>query len=89
MTFVVKIVTFIVKKNFLKKLGYNTCAKLLFLVIYQVWVYRYALNNISNSLRNDLFDKVYELDYCNYSKRETTYYISMMVNDVLKRSNNI
>lgn len=61
---------------------------LLFLVIYQVWVYRYALNNISNSLRSDLFDKVYELDYSNYSKRETTYYISMIANDVIMLEEN-
>ena len=61
---------------------------LLFLAIYQVWVNRYILNNISNSLRSDLFDKVYELDYCNYSKRETTYYISMIANDVIMLEEN-
>ena len=61
---------------------------LLFLGIYQVWVNRYVLNNISNSLRSDLFDKVYELDYCNYSKRETTYYISMIANDVIMLEEN-
>lgn len=61
---------------------------LFFLVIYQVWVYRYALNNISNALRSDLFDKVYDLDYCNYSKRETTYYISMIANDVIMLEEN-
>ena len=61
---------------------------LLFLVIYQVWVNRYILNNISNSLRSYLFDKVYELDYCNYSKRETTYYISMIANDVIMLEEN-
>lgn len=61
---------------------------LLCLVIAQVYVMRFVLKNISSSLRNDLFSKVYDLDYGKFSKNDTKHYISMITNDVIMLEEN-
>ena len=61
---------------------------LLCLVIAQVYVMRFVLKNISSSLRNDLFSKVYDLDYNKFSKNDTKHYISMITNDVIMLEEN-
>lgn len=61
---------------------------LLCLVITQVYVMRFVLKNISSSLRNDLFSKVYDLDYGKFSKNDTKHYISMITNDVIMLEEN-
>lgn len=55
---------------------------LLILAIFQAFLNRYMLSNITNTIRKELFDKVYRLNYSNFSKRDTTYYVSMIFNDV-------
>lgn len=43
---------------------------------------RFLLNNISENLRKDIFDKIYSLDYVTFSRKDSAYYISMITNDV-------
>ena len=43
---------------------------------------RRVLDNISESLRKDIFNKIYSLDYLSFTKKESSFYISMMTNDV-------
>ena len=40
------------------------------------------MDNISESLRKDIFNKIYSLDYLSFTKKESSFYISMMTNDV-------
>lgn len=43
---------------------------------------RSILKNITVSLREDILNKIYSLDYAHFSKNSISYYASMIVNDV-------
>lgn len=55
---------------------------LLVTLIANSFINRCILNNISIELRKDILDKVYSLEYEQYSKKSSSYYVSMIVNDV-------
>ena len=63
---------------------YSICilTALLFLLIISAIVKRSALNNIACKLREDVFYKVYGMTMNTFSKEESAYYTSMLVNDV-------
>lgn len=52
------------------------------LLFFVAYLNRIILNNITMSLRNDLFNKVYALNYSNFVHKDVKYYISMINNDV-------
>lgn len=55
---------------------------LLVLMVLSVFVEKRVLCNIIGDLRTDLFSKIYRMRIDKFSKNETAYYTSMLVNDV-------
>lgn len=54
---------------------------LVFLIIMSI-VERYLLYNVSKSLREDLVNKLFNLDYNTFYEKDSSYYLSMIVNDI-------